>query len=177
MTKNCLLIGGNHLFTRPRAWAGIAIDGSERPLWGRERSPGSDIKRYRNTRQLTRQCHRTRPFVGRLPYQARRDRIALSCELQRRHRHFHGRLAPGGSAYSPIPIQFGDEPVFECRGRPLVFRILEGDCPGPANYRAQFSRAAAEAIVEAISPICRRGNAASRRDNIGARGSPSFALK
>jgi hypothetical protein len=23
-----------HVFTQPRAWAGIAVDGSERPLWG-----------------------------------------------------------------------------------------------------------------------------------------------
>jgi len=33
-----------------------------------------------------------------------------------------------------------------------VFRILEGDCPGLENYRAQFSRAATEAIVESDQP-------------------------
>jgi hypothetical protein len=42
------------------------------------------------------------------------------------------------------------------------------NCPSFENYRAQFSRAAPEAIVESDSPICRRGNAALRRDIIGA---------
>jgi len=74
------------------AWAGIAIDGSEGPLWDRERSQGPDIKRHRNTRQLTRQCHRGEPFAGRLPYQARRDRIALSCKSLRWHIHLRGSL-------------------------------------------------------------------------------------
>ena len=80
------------------AWAGIPIDGSEGPLWGRERSPGSDSKRHRNTRQLSQQFHRAEPFAGRLPYQARRDRIALSCEPLRRHMHFRGSLVPGSPA-------------------------------------------------------------------------------
>ena len=116
------------------AWAAIAIDGSEGLLWGRERSPGSDIKRHRNTRQLTRQCHRAEPFAGRLPYQARRDRIALSCKpFVRRQIHLRGSLVPGSPAQGPVAFQFGEEPVFECRGRPLVFRILESDCPGFEN--------------------------------------------
>src|SRR5262249_28670294 len=61
-------------------------------------------------------------------------------------------LVPGSLAYSPIAIQFGEELAFECRGRPLVFRILESDCPGLENYRTQLSRAAAEAIVKSAQP-------------------------
>jgi hypothetical protein len=74
-------------------------------------------------------------------------------------------------------MQFGEKPIFECRGRPLVFRILEGDCPGLENYRTQFSRAAAEAIVESDQPDLPPGLAASRRDITGARGSVCFGLK
>src|SRR5215469_340072 len=91
---------------------------------------------------------------------SRRDRIGLGCEPLRRYRHFRGPLAPGNPAQGPVAFQFGEEPVFECRSRSLVLRILEGHCPGLENYRAQFSRTAAEALLKAISPICSRGNAA-----------------
>src|SRR5215471_15820721 len=84
--------------------------------------------------------------------QARRDRIALSCKPLRRHIHLHGSLVPGTPAYRPIAIQFGAEVAFECRGHAIVFRILEGDCAGLENYRAQLSRASAKAIVESDQP-------------------------
>ena len=37
-------------------------------------------------------------------------------------------------------------------GRPIVCRIFERDCAGPEDHRAQFSGAAAEAIVEVDKP-------------------------
>lgn len=98
------------------------------------------------------QCHPAERFTGRLAYLARRDRISLGCKPLRRHRYFRGGPAAGGPAYSPIAIQFGEEPLFECLGRPVVFRIFEGDRAGLEDYRAQFSRAAAATIVEADEP-------------------------
>jgi hypothetical protein len=86
------------------------------------------------------QCHPAERFTGRLAYQARRNRIGLGCKPLRRHRHFRGGPAAGGPAYSRIAIQFGEEPLIECLGRPVVFRIFEGDRAGLEDYRAQFSR-------------------------------------
>jgi hypothetical protein len=55
---------------------------------------------------------------------------------------------------SPSPIGNAQKSLsqeFDRLGRPVVFRILEGDRAGLEDYRAQFS-AAAETIVEADKP-------------------------
>ena len=123
------------------------------------------------------QCHPAERFTGRLAYQARRNRIGLGCKPLRRHRHFRGGPAAGGPAYSPIAIQFGEEPLFECLGRPVVFRIFEGDRAGLRITERNSAGLRQRRSLKPISPICRWGNAASRMDITGARGSPCLALK
>jgi hypothetical protein len=100
------------------AWARIAIDATERRLWGREQSPKQiPSVRFSTISFILRQFARAMPpggrFAGRLRYQARRDRIGPGCEPSGRHRPLRGDLAPGRPSYSPITIVLGYDVVGE----------------------------------------------------------------